>query len=235
MRALVVDDEPLGRERVVGLLTAERDIEVVACASGREALDELRSAPFDVVFVDIEMPELDGFGLIEAMPPWSRPQVVFVTAHDCHAVRAFGVRALDYLLKPFDRLRFGETLARVREATSRAPQQPPRLAVKSADGNVIFVDLGDVEWIGAAGNYVEIHIGGASSHLVRQTLTEMASLLPAARFGRVHRGAIVNLDRICELRSGIGRDAHVVVRSGAAIPVGKSFRGELEARLRLVR
>lgn len=235
MRALVVDDEPLARERLETLLAAEPDCEhVEGCSSGIQALDRLRETPFDVVFLDVEMPELDGFGLVETLPAWGRPHVVFVTAHESHAVRAFGVRALDYLLKPFDRLRFAETLARIRAAQPIGQAAERRLAVKSVDGVTIVVELAEIDWIGAAANYVEIHLG-ARSHLVRQTLAEMAARLPQQRFGRIHRGAIVNFDRICELRNGVGRDAFVIVRSGAAVPVGKSFRAALEARLQLIR
>jgi two-component system, LytTR family, response regulator len=234
LRILVVGDEPLGRERLCTLLASESDCETTYCSSGAEALARLREHGFDVMFLDVELPELDGFGLVAALPPWGRPHLVFVTAHEAHAVRAFAVRALDYLLKPFDRLRFAETLARVREARGRDVSAAPRLAVKVADGVTIFVALADIDWIAAASNYVEVHVG-AASHLVRHTLSEMEAMLPAATFGRVHRGAIVNVDAIRELRNGVGREAYLVVRSGATVPVGKNFRSGLEARLRLVR
>src|SRR5262249_6127607 len=203
IRTLIVDDEPLARERLRQLLERETEIELIGeCADGRAAVEAIQKNSPELVFLDIQMPELDGFGVIEAINVEPAPVIVFVTAHDKFALRAFEVHAVDYLLKPFDRERFqtalGRAIERVRHREDQTVQQrqaallaelrpaskpAERLAVKSA-GRVIFVKLSDIDWIEAAHNYVELHVG-KESHLLRETLNAIESRLPPDIFVRI--------------------------------------------------
>jgi two-component system LytT family response regulator len=249
IRTLIVDDEPLARQRVRTLLEADPDIAVVGeCADGRQAVAELRSLRPDLVFLDVQMPVLDGFGVLEALAGGPVPVVIFITAHDRYALKAFEVHALDYLLKPFDRDRFSAALerakARVRQGTTAALDErllellesvqgrrpmPERLVVKSA-GRVYFVRLEEVDWIEAAGNYVRLHVG-REDHLLRESLSGLESRLDPRRFVRIHRSTIVSLEHIREIQPGFHGDHVIILRDGTELALSRSCREKLEASL----
>jgi two-component system LytT family response regulator len=250
LRALIVDDEPLARERVRTLLAAEPDVVVAGeCGSGGEAVAAILMDRPDLVFLDVQMPELDGFGVLERVREAGAelPAVVFVTAYDAHALRAFEVHALDYLLKPFDRERFTRALARAREALARreadglderlatllaarsARPYATRLAVKSG-GRVRLVKAEEVDWIEAASNYVRLHVGG-ERHLLRETMAALEARLDPERFVRIHRSTIVNLDRVRELEPYFHGDYVVKLHDGRRLTLSRTYRERLEERL----
>ena len=218
IRTLVVDDEPLARERLTGLLFNEPDIEIVGqCRDGEEAITSIMDLSPDLVFLDVQMPQMNGFDVIEAVGNERMPLVIFVTAYDQHALKAFQVRALDYLLKPFDRERFTEALQRARKQIEREEtgdlgrrllalvkdlrkDQPraERLVVK-AGGRLFFLRTDEIDWIEAAGNYVRLHVGN-TSHLLRETMNAIEGRLDPEKFFRIHRSRIVNMERIQELQ-----------------------------------
>jgi two-component system LytT family response regulator len=217
IRTLIVDDEALARDRLRQLLEAEAEIEIIGeCADGCEAVAAIQEASPDLVFLDIQMPELDGFGVLEAIGSQPMPVIVFVTAHDKFALRAFEVHAVDYLLKPFDKdrfqaaLRHATELARNKAAgintepqaavlTQLRPQTKPldRLAIKSG-AHIVWVPLADIDWIESADNYVELHVG-PKSHLLRETLNALEERLPAEKFVRIIRKDKINPLRITKL------------------------------------
>jgi len=252
IRAFVVDDEPPARRRLLELLEREPDIEIAgAFAGGAEALHAMaRDAP-DLLFLDIHMPGLDGFDYLDKVEPDRKPITVFVTAYDAYALKAFEVRALDYLLKPFSDERFEATLARARERVRSREREAlgekllslvethpereersyvSRLVVKNR-GQVLFLDVRDVEWIEAAGVYVTIHEGGRE-HLVRESLAALEARLDPSRFARIHRSAIVSIDRVTELRIDDRVGCRAVLRDGTILPLSRRQRDALEARLR---
>ena len=220
IRTLIVDDEPLARERLRTLLQQESDIEVVGeCADGRQALSAIGSDTPDLVFLDIQMPLLDGFGVMQSLEDRPLPAVIFVTAYDQYALRAFDVHAIDYLLKPFTAKRFQKALERARAELVRGEngkagfeqrlinlledlngekRHPKRLVVKSS-GRVYFLKIDEIDWIEAEGNYVRLHVG-SNSHLLRETMKGMEAALDPDRFIRIHRSTIVNTERIRELQ-----------------------------------
>lgn len=231
IRTLVVDDEQLARERVLSLLQQEADVEVVGeCSDGGQAVSAIQRHSPDLVFLDVQMPGCDGFEVIRSIGPDRMPTVVFVTAYDEYALQAFEVHALDYLLKPFGRERFQQTLRHAREALERrhagdlgrrllalvhgaraeplplGPPQVERLVVKSG-GRVFFLRTDDIDWIEAAGNYVRLHLG-TESHLFRETMNRMESRLDPRRFTRIHRSRIVNTERIKEMQPLVQRRLH---------------------------
>ena len=202
----------------------------------------------DLVFLDVQMPQMNGFEVIEAVGGERMPLVIFVTAYDQHALRAFQVRALDYLLKPFDRERFTDSLQRARKQIERdesgdlgrrllalvndiKPEAPKldRLIVKSG-GRVFFLRTGDLDWIEAAGNYVRLHLG-EESHLFRETMNRMESRLDPKRFVRIHRSRIVNTERIKELQPWFNGEYVVVLRNGARLPLSRGYRDKLQEQL----
>jgi two-component system LytT family response regulator len=248
LRVLVVDDEPLARRKLRRFLDGEPDARCVGeCGSGEEALLRLRGEAVDALFLDIQMPGLSGFELLERLEAARLPPVVFVTAYDRYAVRAFESAAADYLLKPFDRERFKKALARVRErsaarAARLAPSElrallealgerrPPERFLVKKNAGFLSVSSGDIDWIEAQGNYVALH-AGSETHLLRETLQAMEQRLDSGRFARVRRTAIVNLERVAALQPW-ERDEHVLVlKNGVRIGVGPSYRSALEARL----
>lgn len=241
IRVVVVDDEQIARDGIARLLSAEPDVEVVgAAASGSEAVDMIEARNPDVVFLDVQMPELNGFEVLDALATERLPIVVFVTAHDEFALRAFEVSALDYLLKPFDRERLRAALERVRthlrgrEADElqlrlrgllnemHARRAPDRLVIRDA-GRVYFMPVAEIEWIESAGNYLRVH-SGKSSRLVRNTITRMTERLPAGDFLRVSRGAIVNLRHVHEVQPMFNGCYVFLLQSGARIESSRRFR-----------
>jgi two-component system LytT family response regulator len=249
IRTLVVDDEPMARERVLALLRHEQDVEVVGeCSDGTQAVAAIQEHSPDLVFLDVQMPGLDGFGVIEAMGAEKMPTVIFVTAYDEYALRAFEVHALDYLLKPFGRDRFRQTLDHARASLERRragdlgrrllalvndikpePARLDRLIVKSG-GRVFFLRTEEIDWIEAAGNYVRLHLG-EESHLFRETMNRMESRLDPKRFARIHRSRIVNTERIKELQPWFNGEYVVVLSNGTRLPLSRGYRDKLQERL----
>ena len=248
IRIVVVDDEPIARQGIARLLAAEPDIEIVGEAgSGLEAVDVIEASAPDVVFLDIQMPELDGFQVLDALTLDRLPIVVFVTAHDEFAIRAFEVSAVDYLLKPFDRERLAACMdrvrrhfrtldadalqARLRDLLRNAPGKaaPDRLVLRDA-GRVFFLPFADIEWIEAAGNYVRVHTA-KSAHLVRNTITRMTERLPSSEFLRVSRSAIVNMGRVNEAQSLFNGCFVFILKSGARIESSRRFRKNIAEAL----
>jgi two-component system LytT family response regulator len=249
IRTLVVDDEPMARERLRTLLQQEADVDVVGeCADGTQAVAAIEHHAPDLVFLDVQMPGLDGFGVIQAVGVEKMPTVVFITAYDEYALRAFEVHALDYLLKPFGRDRFRETLSHARASLERRragdlgrrllalvhdlkpePATLERLVVKSG-GRVFFLRTEELDWIEAAGNYVRLHLG-QESHLFRETMTRMEARLDARHFVRIHRSRIVNTERIKELQPWFNGESVVVLRNGTRLPLSRGYRDKLQQRL----
>jgi two-component system LytT family response regulator len=249
IRTLVVDDEPIARERILALLQQENDVEVIGqCADGVQAVSAIQQQSPDLVFLDVQMPGCDGFGVIQNIGPDRMPTVVFVTAYDEYALRAFEVHALDYLLKPFGKDRFQETLKHARESLERRragdlgrrllalvhdlkPEQQrlDRLVVKSG-GRVFFLRTDEIDWIEAAGNYVRLHLG-EESHLFRETMNGMESRLDTRRFVRIHRSRIVNTERIKELQPWFNGEYVVILRNGTRLTLSRGYREKLQEQL----
>lgn len=235
IRALVVDDEPLARSSVIVLLKLDPDIEIAGeCGSGREALAEIRRLKPDLVFLDVQMPECDGFDVLELLGRDRPPGIIFVTAYDQYALRAFEAGALDYLLKPFDNARFERALGRAKERIGRGMNLPPkmeRLAVKSA-GQVSFVKISDIDWIEAADYYACLHVKGRA-HLLRRSLSDLEQELDPAAFCRIHRSTIVNLDRVGGLELNEDGEYDVRLDSGIRLALSRRYRKQVQTRLGL--
>jgi two-component system, LytTR family, response regulator len=232
--ALVVDDEPLARSNLVLLLRRDRDIEIQGeCASGAEALAEIRKHKPELLFLDVQMPECDGFDVLEMLGGDVPPAVIFVTAYDQYALRAFEAGALDYLLKPFDNARFERALGRAKERLlgdalyRQASMQ--RLTVKN-DGQVSFINVGEIDWIAAADYYACLHLGHRS-HLVRRSMAELEQDLDPEVFCRIHRSTIVNLRRVRGLDLSEDGEHEVLLESGVRLRLSRGCRNELKARL----
>lgn len=227
-RALIVDDEPLARRGIRQLLAPYPDVRVVGeCRDGREALRALTSHQPDLVFLDVQMPGLDGFGLIRVQGVERMPLTVFVTAHDDFAVRAFETEALDYLVKPLSESRFKTTMQRVLERLRARLGE--RVAVPTDTGELLL-DASEIDWIEARDDYSEIH-AGAERYRIRASLAALVRRLDPARFTRIHRSAVVRLDHVRELRTG-GRDGATVVRlrDGTELPVSRRRLAGLKRR-----
>lgn len=234
IRALIVDDESLARRNVAVLLGRDPEIgSVTECSSGLAALEEIRRSRPDLVFLDVQMPECDGFDVLELLGSDVPPVVIFVTAYDEHALRAFEVGALDYLLKPFDDARFGRAVQRAKEklihAASGQPETETRLAVKNR-GEVIFVKASDIDWIEAAGYYACLHVG-SRTHIIRRTLSELEQDLGEGRFLRIHRSFIVNLERISALELQAEGEYEVLLSSQVRLKLSRRFRKRLQDRM----
>jgi two-component system LytT family response regulator len=245
IRTLIVDDELLARERLRQLLQGEPEIELVGeCADGVAAVAAIHKESPDLIFLDVQMPELDGFGVLDALTVEPPPIVVFVTAHDKFALRAFEVHAVDYLLKPFDRERFQKALNRAldrlkhRESKEQnqgqtavlAELKPPsrpleRLAVKTG-GRVIFVKVEEIDYIEAAHNYVELHVQ-KQSHLLRETLNAIEARLPVEKFVRISRSVIVNIERVKELQPLFYGEYAVTLHNGTRLTLSRRYRSKL--------
>ena len=245
IRTVIVDDERLARQRVRRLLTGEADIEIVGeCAGAEEAVSVLTENDVDLLFLDIQMPQMDGFDLLASLDDTHIPVVVFVTAYDEHALRAFEVHAFDYLLKPFDSERFAKTLAGAREQLRRLGdverdqrltalidelrtrrKYPSRIPVRSS-GRIVFVRSESIDWIEAADNYVCLHVGG-ETHLLRETMNSLEQRLDPEMFARIHRSTIVNLDRVKELRSWFHGEYLVILNNGTELNLSRSYRDRM--------
>jgi len=234
IRTVIVDDEELGRDRIQSLLEMQPDVEIVAvCSDGPSAVEAIERAQPDLVFLDVQMPGLDGFGVIQAIGAEKLPNVIFVTAYDEYALRAFEAGALDYLLKPFDDARFGRALNRAKDKLAHyAPLQPQpaqRLVVRSP-GQLLFLNVADIDWIEAASYYACLHVGG-ETHIFRRTLSELERELGEARFIRIHRSIIVNLDRVQGLELQSSGEYEVVLKSKVRLRLSRRFRKRLEDRM----
>jgi len=248
IRALIVDDEQLARQRVCLLLGEESDVEVIGeSEDGFAEVDRLQANKPDVVFLDVQMPDMDGFEVLRRVPQASLPVVIFTTAYDQHALRAFEVSALDYLLKPFKPTRFKEAVQRARELIANkqagvaargllallgqtpAPAgQLTRLAVKTP-GKVTFVELDQIQAIEAAGKYAVVHVG-KENHVLRETMSSLESHLPPQRFLRISRSVIVNIDQIRELQPMFNGENLVVLKNGKSYPTTRPIR-EIQQKL----
>lgn len=240
MRVVIVDDEPLARRGLRARLKTMPDIEIVAeCNSGTAAVKAIEELDPDLVLLDVQMPEVDGFAVIEAVGVDKMPLTIFVTAFDAHAVRAFDVNALDYLLKPVDSDRFALAVDRARQrlAEATAKARGSAFARVLADTNsgrivlrdgsrVLLFDQRDIDWLSSDGDYVRVHVKGRN-YLVRHTMTAMEGRLDATQFARVHRSTIVNVSRIAEIRRRGERDYHLVLTDGTRLRMSRAYRARL--------
>jgi two-component system LytT family response regulator len=245
IRALIVDDEPLGRERIRTLLREDAEVDVVGeAADGHQAIAAVEHLRPDLLFLDVQMPEMDGFAVLDAIAGKHMPVIIFVTAYDRYAVQAFEVHALDYLLKAFDRERFENAVARAKEEIRRSrdgvlnerlvtlledlesrKQRATRLVIKSA-GRIFFLPVKEIDWVEAADNYVRIH-AGCKEHLMRETLQSLEGRLDPTRFLRVHRSTIVNIDRIREMQPMFHGDYALRLCDGTELTLSRSYRDKL--------
>jgi two-component system LytT family response regulator len=247
IQALIVDDEPLARERIRILLRDESDVEIAGeCANGMQAVEQIKELNPALLFLDVQMPEMDGFEVLRNIPAEKIPIVIFTTAYDQHAVRAFDAHALDYLLKPFKPVRFKEAMQRARQhlagkqggglpsgllemlAEHSRTSQTMRLTIKTEE-KILFLDIDDIDSIESAGNYVVVHVGKAN-HIMRETLTNLEAKLPSKKFLRISRAAIVNLERVKELQPMFKGESVVILKNGRAIPTTRRPR-EIQDKL----
>ena len=246
IRALVIDDEPLAREIIREMLQDDPEVEIVGeSVNGRDALAAIAAHTPDLLFLDVQMPRMSGFEVLESLPSGRMPLVIFVTSYDQYAVRAFEVHAIDYLLKPFDRPRFETALerakARIRrkrsgdvdqrilsllEELKAGPKYLERLIVKTG-GRVIFLDVEEIDWIEAEGNYVNVHTG-EKSHLLRETISNLETQVDPKRFVRIHRSAIVNINRIQELQPWFHGEYRVILHNGTQLTLSRNYREKLQ-------
>jgi two-component system LytT family response regulator len=246
IRTVIADDEPLARGKLRLLLQSEPDVRLVAeCSNGPETIEAVRSHRPDLLLLDVEMPEAGGFEVLQALSAEETPFVIFTTAYDDYAVRAFEAEALDYLLKPFAEERLHEAIGRarqqltlhkniispqrLREFLAHAPSRSgflERLVIKSA-GRVVFLNVEEIDWIEAAANYVRIHTG-KESHLMRESIGRMAERLDSSRFVRVHRSVIVNVSKIRELQACNSGEHILILRNGKQLPCSRGYRSALE-------
>ena len=246
IRTLIVDDESVARRRIRRLLSTDPEIGVIGeCSDGSTAGETIARERPDLVFLDIQMPERDGFEVVAALDPDALPAIVFVTAFDRYALQAFDVHAIDYLLKPYTPERFRTAVQRAKariqgsrvdaslasfaQALRERPRYVARLPVKTT-GKIVLVDVGTVDWIEAADNYVRLHVG-AREYLHRETLAGLERQLDPDHFARIHRSVIVQIDRIVELHPASHGDMDLVLRNGTTLTVSRTFRDNIERRL----
>lgn len=249
IRILIVDDEPLARERIRDMLENDPEVEILGeCANARDAVAAILKQPPDLLILDVQMPGKDGFTVLEELGPQHTPLVIFVTAYDQYAVRAFEVYALDYLLKPFDQERFEKAMRRAKDqikggsgeglsqkilaAIEQIKSKPTfleRLVIKN-NGHLFFLKTDEVDWFEAEGNYVRLH-AGKESCLLRDTISSLESQLDPKKFVRVHRSAIVNIDRIQELQPWFHGEYRIVMQDGAQLTLSRSYRDKLNELL----
>ena len=233
IQALVVDDESLARRNLTVLLRRDPDIGSIAeCGSGLEAVEEIRKSKPDLVFLDVQMPECGGFDVLELLGSDLPPTIIFVTAYDEYALRAFEAGALDYLLKPFDDARFGRALNRAKEKLAHylPPQRATQRLVVRNQGQVLFLSVEDIDWIEAAGYYACLHVG-SDTHILRRPLSELEQDLGEERFIRVHRSIVVNLARIRGLELQSTGEYEVVLQSKVRLRLSRRYRKRLQDRM----
>jgi len=246
MRAVIADDEPLARKKLRFLLDSEDDVEIVAeCRDGRETIAALRSQGPDLLLLDIEMPDADGFQVLRAFPAEKLPIVIFTTAHDQYAVRAFEAHALDYLLKPFDEMRVHDAVTRARAelltkhdreftgrlldlvARAQTKTQPDRRFVVRAGGRVVFLDIDEIDWLEAAANYVKVHVG-KDVYQLREGIGRMVERLDPEQFVRIHRSTIANVRRVRELQPCNSGEYIVVLKDGKELSCSRGYRAGVQ-------
>jgi len=243
IRTVIIDDERLARQRIRRMLSNTTDFEVMAeFENSQHGLEYLEDTGADLLFLDVQMPGLDGFALLEALDPARMPVVIFVTAYDEYALRAFEYHAFDYLLKPFDQTRFEKALERARKQFSsqgsnnekllnllneirQRNQEPARFAIKTP-GRVFFVRQEDIDWIEAADNYVNLHVG-VDTHLIRETMNSLEGRLDSRKFLRIHRSTIVNAERIKELRPWFHGEYVVLLKDGTELTLSRTYREKI--------
>jgi two-component system, LytTR family, response regulator len=230
---VIVDDEPLARANIAALLGTDPEVVIAAeCASGVEAIEVIRNRRPSLAFLDVQMPECDGFDVIEALGCDAPAAVVFVTAYDRYALKAFEAEALDYLLKPFSNVRFLRVLARAKAALAQRTPEPTtmdRLMVKSS-GRVLFLRTTEIDWIEAADYYACLHVG-TKTHLLRRSMSDLERELDPGTFCRIHRSAIVNIRRVREMRLDSNGEYEVSIEGGAKVRVSRVYRERLQERL----
>jgi two-component system, LytTR family, response regulator len=231
IRTLIVDDEPLARANLRVLLLRHPQIEILSePGSGLEALEAIRRTKPDLVFLDVQMPECDGFDVLEMIGGDVPPAVIFVTAYDHYALRAFEAGALDYLLKPFDDARFERALTRAEDKIRnhrQASQAAGRITVKNG-GQILFLKPAEIDWVEAADYYVCLHVG-TRTHLLRRSMSELEQDLDRSVFCRIHRSAIVNLARVRALQVNSDGEYEVLLNNGSALPISRRYRRQLQA------
>jgi two-component system LytT family response regulator len=251
IRALVVDDMQLARDRLLRHLQAREEIEVIGeCAGGREAIEAIHERRPDLLFLDVQMPEVDGFQVLEAVGPGAVPVVIFVTAYDQFAMRAFEVSAVDYLLKPFTAERLAAALARARQQLSSRGERavdarlaalletiagrsvPPRRMALKLEGRTVLVATDDIDYVEAAGNYVRV-IVGREAHIVRERLSQMEATLDPGTFVRIHRSTVLNVNRIREMQPLFNGDQSIVLHNGTRLTLSRTYRDRLFSLLDL--
>jgi two-component system, LytTR family, response regulator len=253
IRVLIVDDMPLARDRIRRHLGTAEDFEIIGeCGDGGSAVASIAALKPDLVFLDVQMPELDGIGVVTRLDPAACPLILFVTAHDTYALQAFDLHALDYLVKPFAAARFARSLQRVREqmALRRAsgldgayqarldglvaallkPRYAPRLPVR-AGGRTILIETETIDWIEAQGNYVALR-AGRETHLLREALNDLEQRLDPEQFLRIHRGTIVRVDRIARVDPLPGGDQSLTLADGTVLRASRTYRAALERALK---
>ncbi len=245
IKALIVDDESLARKFIRRLLKEDQGVEIVGeCANGKDAVAMIRKQNPDLVFLDVQMPEMDGFSLLETLGVDRLPEIVFTTAYEHYAIRAFELHAIDYLLKPFDQARFRDAIRHAKERIHYRQFEDGRLQVAAllenvkrkaeyldrliirADGRITFLKTQEIDWIEADDKYVHLHTGKVV-RMVRQTLSSMESQLDPKRFLRIHRSAIVNVERIKELQPMIGGEHAVVMEDGTRLTLSRKHKDQL--------
>lgn len=243
IRAIIIDDEPLAREKVQLFAASESDIEIVdTCSNGHEAFTSIKTYKPDLLFLDIQMPELNGFELLQQLETNPLPGIIFITAYDEFALRAFEFHALDYLLKPYDRERFQKSVAHARialrsieetETTTQqirlllnsiqqSSQKLERLIVKT-NGRIIFLRIEEIDWMEAAGNYVKLHVGN-ETHLIRETMNGLEQQLNPLKFIRIHRSTIINIEKIKELEPYFNGEYKVILNNNAQLILSRNYR-----------
>jgi len=246
IRALVIDDEPLARDMIREMLEGDAEVEIIGeCANGREAVEAIRALSPDLIFLDIQMPELGGFEVLESLKSENVPYIIFATAYDQYAVRAFEVHALDYLLKPFDRERYVVAWKRAKslirdnrlnrrdqhilallEELKAGPRYLERLVIKT-EGRVFFLDIDQIHCIESEGNYVRVY-NGKKTYLLRETISGLESQLDPKKFLRIHRSSIVRIDKIKELQPWFHGEYHVVLENGKQLTLSRNYRANLQ-------
>ncbi|MBV8642411.1 MAG: response regulator transcription factor [Candidatus Eremiobacteraeota bacterium] len=233
IRTLIVDDEPLARSNIRALLDRDPQIEVVGQSEGGvDALEDIQRLKPDLVFLDVEMPECDGFDVLEMLGSAAQPIIIFVTAYDKYALAAFDVGALDYVLKPFDDVRFGLALTRAKgriHAAASSPHAPRNIAIKS-NGAISFISVDRIDWIEAADYYSRLHVAG-KTHLLRRSMADLERDLQGLDFCRIHRSTIVNLARVREMTPDDNGDYQVHLDDGSTHRLSRTFRRDFQSRM----
>ncbi len=250
IRCLIVDDEVLAREGMRILAQKDSELQVIGeCANGLQAVESISQKRPDLVLLDIQMPEMDGFGVLSHLTREALPYIIFVTAYDKYAVQAFEVHALDYLLKPVDEERFERAVKRAKimlrsesewdqhimglleDLESTKPSYCERVIIKE-EGRIYFVKAGEIDWIEAQGNYAILH-AGKKSHMIREAMTALENQLNPQKFFRIHRSTIVNIDRVSELQSLFHGDYKVLLHDGTSLLMSRRFRDKLKDQLKI--